>query len=98
MVQLGAATWGDALTQFLLAEEKRRRSKTRTGPVLLKMVRGWPEKRQKMKPVKAVPRKLSSTPCSAERWDARTRCVVGPGGQHSGAVSLMMPAEGQVLG
>lgn len=39
-------------------------SKTRTGPVLLRMVRGCPAKRQNMDPATAVPRKLSSTPWS----------------------------------
>ena len=45
-----------------LLKEKSRRSKTSTGPVLLRMVRGWPAVRQKAAPVTAVPRKLSSTP------------------------------------
>lgn len=45
-----------------LLKEKSRRSKTSTGPVLLRMVRGWPAIRQKAAPATAVPRKLSSTP------------------------------------
>lgn len=45
-----------------LLKLNRSLSKTRTGPVLLKMVSGWPAKRQKMAPETAVPRKLSSTP------------------------------------
>lgn len=43
---------------------KSNRSNTRTGPVLLRMVRGWPANRQKTAPVIAVPRKLSNTPCT----------------------------------
>lgn len=45
-----------------LLKEKSRHSKTSTGPVLLRMVRGWPAIRQKAAPATAVPRKLSSTP------------------------------------
>lgn len=35
----------------------------RMGPVELRMMRGWPLKRQKTEPARAVPRKLSITPC-----------------------------------
>lgn len=45
-----------------LLKLKSSRSNTRTGPVLLRMVRGWPASRQKTPPVMAVPRKLSNTP------------------------------------
>ena len=45
-----------------LLKEKNRCSKTSTGPVLLRMVRGWPAIRKKAAPATAVPRKLSSTP------------------------------------
>lgn len=45
-----------------LLNVKSNRSKTRTGPVLLRMMRGWPPSRQKTPPVIAVPRKLSNTP------------------------------------
>ena len=45
-----------------LLKLKRSLSKTRTGPVLLKIVSGWPAKRQKTAPETAVPRKLSNTP------------------------------------
>lgn len=38
-------------------------SKMRMGPVELRMMRGWPLKRQKTDPARAVPRKLSITPC-----------------------------------
>ena len=47
-----------------LLKLKRSLSKTSTGPVLLRMVRGWPASRQNTAPVSAVPRKLSSTPCN----------------------------------
>lgn len=40
----------------------------RMGPVLLRMMRGCPEKRQNKKPAMAVPRKLSITP-----WGHRER-------------------------
>lgn len=46
-----------------LLKLKSSRSNTRTGPVLLRMVSGWPASRQKTPPVMAVPRKLSNTPC-----------------------------------
>lgn len=52
-----------------LLKLKRSRSKTRTGPVLLKIVSGWPAKRQNIAPVTAVPRKLSNTPCGRDRRD-----------------------------
>lgn len=45
-----------------LLKLNRSLSNTKTGPVLLKMVSGWPAKRQKMAPETAVPRKLSNTP------------------------------------
>ena len=45
-----------------LLKLNRSLSKTRTGPVLLRMVRGWPASKQKITPVTAVPRKLSNTP------------------------------------
>ncbi len=47
-----------------LLKLKSRRSKTSTGPVLLRIVRGWPANRQNTAPVNAVPTKLSSTPCT----------------------------------
>lgn len=37
-------------------------SNTRTGPVLLRIVRGWPLNKQKTPPAIAVPKKLSNTP------------------------------------
>lgn len=39
----------------------------RMGPVLLRMIRGCPEKRQNNAPAMAVPRKLSITPWGHER-------------------------------
>lgn len=45
-----------------LLKLKRSLSKTSTGPVLLRIVRGWPASRQNTAPVSAVPRKLSNTP------------------------------------
>lgn len=48
--------------EVYLLKEKSRRSNTSTGPVLLRIVRGWPAIRQKAAPATAVPRKLSSTP------------------------------------
>lgn len=47
-----------------LLKLKSSRSKTSTGPVLLRMVRGWPANRQNTAPVNAVPKKLSNTPCT----------------------------------
>lgn len=49
-----------------LLKLKRSLSKTRTGPVLLRMVSGCPASRQNTAPVRAVPTKLSSTPCNTE--------------------------------
>lgn len=54
-----------AITTFSLTyllKLNRSLSKTKTGPVLLRIVSGWPAKRQKRAPVTAVPRKLSNTP------------------------------------
>lgn len=45
-----------------LLNSNRSFSKMRMGPVELRMMRGWPPKRQKTVPAKAVPRKLSITP------------------------------------
>ena len=39
----------------------------RMGPVELRMMRGWPLKRQKTEPARAVPRKLSITPCQGTK-------------------------------
>lgn len=52
----------DRQTYTYLLKLNRSLSNTKTGPVLLKMVSGWPAKRQKMAPETAVPRKLSNTP------------------------------------
>lgn len=53
---------GEVREVSYLVKEKSRRSNTSTGPVLLRIVRGWPAIRQKAAPATAVPRKLSSTP------------------------------------
>lgn len=43
----------------------------RMGPVLLRMMRGCPEKRQNKLPAIAVPRKLSITPCHVREQEAQ---------------------------
>lgn len=43
----------------------------RMGPVLLRMMRGCPEKRQNKLPAMAVPRKLSITPCCVREQEAQ---------------------------
>lgn len=53
--------WGPSRDTYLL-KSKRSFSKMRMGPVLLRMMRGCPEKRQNKEPAMAVPRKLSITP------------------------------------
>lgn len=45
----------------------------RMGPVLLRMMRGCPEKRQNKEPAMAVPRKLSITPWGHEEYEAQWR-------------------------
>ncbi len=54
-----------------LLKLKSRRSKTSTGPVLLRIVRGWPANRQNTAPVNAVPTKLSNTPCTDRQKHTR---------------------------
>lgn len=53
-----------------LLNSNRSFSKMRMGPVELRMMRGWPLKRQKTEPARAVPRKLSITPCETQ-WGQR---------------------------
>lgn len=53
-----------------LLKSKRSFSKMRMGPVLLRMMRGCPEKRQNKKPAMAVPRKLSITPWGHKECEA----------------------------
>lgn len=50
----------------------------RMGPVLLRMMRGCPEKRQNKEPAMAVPRKLSITPWRHEEGEAQERRGKGP--------------------
>lgn len=71
-----------------LLKLKSNRSKTRTGPVLLRMVSGWPASRQKTPPAIAVPRKLSSTPCAHGR-EAVNSGWKPPNGM-SGSVNLRL--------
>lgn len=68
-----------------LLKEKSRRSNTSTGPVLLRIVRGWPPIRQKAAPATAVPRKLSSTPW---KW---TDLVIGSRHHNIGAQVSVLP-------
>ena len=56
-----------------LLNSNRSFSKMRMGPVELRMMRGWPLKRQKTVPARAVPRKLSITPCWKREVGVRER-------------------------
>lgn len=50
----------------------------RMGPVLLRMMRGCPEKRQNKDPAMAVPRKLSITPWGHEECEGPQRREKAP--------------------
>lgn len=61
-----------------MLKSKRSFSKMRMGPVLLRMMRGCPEKRQNKEPAMAVPRKLSITPWGHEEYESQRRPEKGP--------------------
>ena len=66
-----------------LLNSNRSFSKMRMGPVELRMMRGCPLKRQKTDPARAVPRKLSITPC--RRRKHRNKLRMKTRGSQSGA-------------
>lgn len=61
-----------------MLKSKRSFSKMRMGPVLLRMMRGCPEKRQNKEPAMAVPRKLSITPWGHEEYESQWGLEKGP--------------------
>lgn len=79
----------------------------RMGPVLLRMMRGCPEKRQNKKPAMAVPRKLSITPWGHKECEAPWRqkgslgtkpiTPISPGTQATVLTLYSRPSNSQVL-
>lgn len=63
----------------------------RMGPVLLRMMRGCPEKRQNKLPAMAVPRKLSMTPCCVREQEAQ-------GGRRDCCVAVSSETENLLSG
>lgn len=63
----------------------------RMGPVLLRMMRGCPEKRQNKEPAMAVPRKLSITPWGHKEFEAPWRQEKGLLAQNRTQLSHLGP-------
>lgn len=82
--------WGPPRGTYLL-KSKRSFSKMRMGPVLLRMMRGCPEKRQNKEPAMAVPRKLSITPWGHKEFEAPWRQEKGLLAQNRTQLSHLEP-------